>query len=169
MKESKILKAYADAFQLSNVSRDYQRLANYRDAEKAGKLAGDFSVVLEDVLKGRLVCKKKEGNAWTIGEINAMLDELAEMPSKAAAAKAQSKQRHPILAGYRANWIVRLNQARAGRRGLTPLEHKWLVRIILHQMQFGIGWRKLVGHVLRMLASLYRFNNLILCSFFFRT
>jgi len=159
MKEVAIMHAYTTAYNLSKTSRDYQALANYRDPHKVGNSSavGDISVVLQAVLEKRIKydVSGKIGSDWKVGDVNMYLDELAGLQQKVNAAKlvsratsgstndAKNKRKPSMLVEARAEWVRRLNPSRKAK-GMTPLEHKWLVRIILQQMQYGLGWRRVV-------------------------
>ena len=180
MKESALLKAYTGAFNLSPSSKDYQKLLHFKDATvvQDQKAVGDFSCVLKNVLRGRIVhdSTEKTGSDFTVGDINAFLDELASVRLKHKAAKeaferakrsaSPSKKKSgkpPTQADFWIDLIRRLNQ---GNKNLSPLEHKWLVRIIRQEMQFGVGWKSIVRSISLFvcvcLKTLYSFLTILI-------
>jgi DNA ligase N terminus len=117
---------------------------------------GDFSVVVQHVV-GTTKVKDKKGSGYTVGMINQALDDLASLQGKARSAKsnhdwkqsssdeaggggsAKKKKKKPLtLKELRILWLKRLNEGTPVCPGLSPLEHKWLVRILLKKLQFGL-------------------------------
>ena len=177
MKETELAKAYAAAFNLPPTS--LQKLLHYGDPHIITNSAnvGDFSVVLQEILKGRLVYDTtgKTGSDWTVGHINAVLDDLAGLSQKTRAAKdayfeqkAKEQQqattavpRPRTLSQNRAEWVRSLHKPPpGGKKPLTPLEHKWLVRIVQGQMQFGLTWKTLVSSDVVLLLCAFGYQTL---------
>jgi len=82
LKQVTVAKAYIEALQLNKqTSKDAQRLLHWKDPTKISDLAtgkvmsGDFANILEDVLNSRV---QHEPSEFTIGEINLLLDDLAD-------------------------------------------------------------------------------------------
>jgi hypothetical protein len=135
---------------------------SYKDANivRDPKVVGDLSAVVRHVLNDRVLFDPsgKTGSDWTLGQINAELDNLAALPHKSRSEKEahdQAKQnisgtlpskKEPLkISDRRTKWVQNISKPPGrGGKALTPLEHKWLVRIILQEMQFGIGWKSLV-------------------------
>lgn len=119
---------------------------------------GEFSNVVEHVV-GQTKSRSK-GSGYTLGQMNQYLDELTGLPLKAqerkekarmTALKASSpdgkKKKHKkqkkvktikSLMDMRAGWLRKLNEGRDGKLGLSPLEHKWLCRILIRNMKLTL-------------------------------
>jgi DNA ligase N terminus len=162
MKEKILGKMYADAFGYSPNTTKYQKLMNFTNPNVVSpdEGVGDFSLVVYSIIsKERKQARDAKG--LSIGEINLQLDELSSLPRKAREAKsnhdwrnAGSKQtssspsstvRKPTsLNALRSEWLRKIHADRPGRAGLSPVEHKWLVRILLNRLHIGVGWKTLV-------------------------
>jgi hypothetical protein len=160
MKESTMAAAYIAAFGWKRDAKTSQALLNFHNPAKSGHDKADFSLVLQSILEGKDVkpregCKagpriQLEPSSLTVADINEALDELAGMrhrgnqrPSNhdwvAGGGKPPASNKRqkwdPTLARQRARWVERLL---FGNRRISPLEHKWLVRIVFsNQMRFG--------------------------------
>jgi DNA ligase-4 len=155
MKERKIADAYCKAFGFGKGTRNFEMLYNFTDPEKVPpEVAGDLSLVVEHVLKQRIPSGFSPVSV-TIGKINEMLDELANIRVNAGRGKAHhnhqwresqsqqanqstndnnSKEKRETDATLRGEWLTRVKNV-----GLGPTEHKWLVRILLKKMEIGVG------------------------------
>jgi hypothetical protein len=140
--EKKLAVMYAGVLGLSKNSDRYKMLLDYNDPKLAGKSAGDFpSVVLNVVGKTKIAVR---GSDLTIGDINAALDEFValylktRMTSHHEIQSSKAKSKKPKLQDLRMNWLQNLNHDAPGRRGLSALEHKWLVCILTNQMRIGL-------------------------------
>ena len=164
VKEMTLAKAYIKAFGWASDKKESRKLLNYHDPAIVGTNgAGDFSVVLQHVLLGddpNMSRVSKEPSKVTLTQINQALDELVAMgdktsrktnhdwrPSSSAAntkgSTDRTKTRKPTkVSDERANWVSRF--LNVGDLRLSPLEHKWLARILMERMQFGIGFDKLL-------------------------
>lgn len=110
-------------------------LVDYNDPSLVKKEEGlsDFSSVVRTVMKGTKIDRPSD---WTIGEINQALDDftrlksLAEKGREKARMSPTKKRKPPSLRDYQVEWLRKLNSdsEEPKRRGLSPLEHKWLVR-----------------------------------------
>lgn len=139
--------AYCDALGFAKGTRNYELLRRYQDPSKIPKegIAGDLSLVVEYVLEQRI---SKKHSSLTIGEMNDLLDELADLRGYQGRGRAhhnhqwrQSQSRSysqgprgPSTSELRAKWFQKVI-----KMGLSPLEHKWLVRIILNKMEISVG------------------------------
>ena len=140
--ESKLASMYAGALGLSKNSDHYKMLVDYGDPKLAGKSAGDFpSVVMNVVARTKFV---DHGSDFTIGDINAALDEFSDLYRKTRSASnheihsSKTKSKKPKLQDLRVTWLQNLNRDSPGRRGLSAREHKWLVCILTNQMRIGL-------------------------------
>ena len=83
VKESTIARMYADAFGLWENSDRYKMLVNYRDDRFARNSAGDFPSVVMKVVAPTKLGKREDHKAdWTVGDINAALDEFDLLSQK---------------------------------------------------------------------------------------
>jgi DNA ligase N terminus len=166
MKEAKLAEAYCDAYDWNNKFKEYHMLKNYNDPKIVNQggggmsnIAGNFSLVVQKVLTGI------DGEArmdttpskLTLNDINQALDDLAAIDKQGrggghggnnnnnnnnnnnttnksgggGGGKPKSKK------SQKAAWM---KQFLFGPKRIPPLEHKWLVRIIMGKMEFGIGF-----------------------------
>lgn len=146
LKERLLAKIYGEAFGMKPGTGDRKKLEIFWDKGVTGEQGvGDFSVVLQKVIEKRVIWVPNEGSKLTVGEINALLDELASLPGMAKRATPQTnnknnKNNKPLsLHDLRVAWICKLKE-----KGLSPLEHKWLVRIIMGRMEFSLGHKPLL-------------------------
>lgn len=147
MGEGRLAEIYATALFLANTSDKAKMLFNYADPQFVSKAQGqsDLSSVIRSVVQSHK--NDTEGSDWTIGALNDMLDQFILLPVRAkelkdAVKNSPSKQRNvrrkpPTLRDLRADWMRQLNTT-GERKGLSALEHKWLARILLKKMQFGL-------------------------------
>ena len=138
-------------------------------------VAGDFSMVVYHVLIGYTSSKSGDRCAvgpqkdWksktktvarvsaepsnlSLGLVNESLDELAKISNPPSTSShdwrnwrrvTTKKRKMPSQRQRRADWMKRF--LNGGDRRLSPLEHRWLIRIILGDMRFGIGFEKLLS------------------------
>jgi hypothetical protein len=119
-------------------------LRHYQDPSKVPKdgIAGDLSLVVEYILQRR---SSKQYSSLNIGEMNELLDELADLRGNQSRGRAhhnhgwresqhKEKKKKTSIAELRAKWLKKVID-----KGLSPLEHKWLTRILLKKMEFSAG------------------------------
>jgi DNA ligase-4 len=127
LKQATIAKLYVTALHLDKESEDAKRLLNWKDPTKAqgvelSKLvSGDFGMILEEVLKSRVT---SDTSKFTIGEINKILDELAN------ALSVEEKLN-----------IIRIKVLDS----MNATEQKWLVRIIFQDLKVGLKHENVLG------------------------
>lgn len=152
MAESTLGVMYGTALGFSVQSNKYRMLLRYSDPNSGLTKAqglGDFSIVVRTVVGFTKVDTPSTGSGYTVGRINEALDLLASLPGKARQLKSnhdwkrdndngKPKAKPPTLKTLRARWLRQLNEGSANCAGLSPLEHKWLVRILLKKLQFGL-------------------------------
>jgi DNA ligase N terminus len=163
MKERTLGKMYADAFCFNPGTLKYNKLLQFNNPNIVGpdEGVGDFSMVVYNVIR-KVKVQAMKPNGLSVGEINKFLDELASLPRKAREAKSNHDWRNvpqhevgstanttatrkpPNLNNLRADWLRKINMDTPKRHGLSPLEHKWLVRILLNKLHIGVGWKGLV-------------------------
>jgi hypothetical protein len=149
MKEKLIAQAYCDAEGFSKGTTNYDMLFGFTDPQKVPHtMAGDLSLVIQHVLEQRMPAQPSK---CTVGQINQWLDDLAALRqaqrgthnhdwregSSSSSSKKKSKKQSLVV--LRAQWLRKVMT----KGGLSPLEHKWLVRCLLQKMEFGLGWRAL--------------------------
>ena len=136
MKEKAIAKTYCEAWGFPKGTSKFEMLHDFtRHVDLPPGVAGDLSRVVEHVISERTSSKRSN---CTIGDINSFLDELLGLPRKRQNL-AKNNKKTKTLATMRAEWLIKVK-----KRNLCPLEHKWLVRIILRDMQLGMGMKSIV-------------------------
>lgn len=147
VKEKFIAAMYTDALGLVKGQEAYEKLFNFTNPQH-NKLA-DLSVAVEEVVKDRTACPPSN---TSVGEINDLLDKLCSLR------KSQTKSNHDWRESSQTTTMMspkkpkrNINEQRAKWMHdmlyvfqLSPLEHKWLVRIMLKQMEMGVGWRTIL-------------------------
>ncbi|CAM9475934.1 unnamed protein product [Pylaiella littoralis] len=123
MRTTKMASLFAELIFSDKKSKGYWRLKSYTDPErnpspgnKRWQITGDFALTLEFVLtqsSGIVVVDKTK---WTVGDVNAALSKLAN-----AADDAKRKQ---VLKEIRSN--------------CSPMNHKWIARIILKSLKINL-------------------------------
>ena len=161
MAESTLGVMYGTALGFTVQSNKYRMLLRYSDPNSGLTKAqglGDFSIVVQTVVGFTKVSSPNSGSGYTVGRINEALDMLASLPGKARQLKSNhdwkrdesSRSKPPTLKELRVRWLRQLNEGSSNCAGLSPLEHKWLVRIMLKKMQFGLVsvefWCSLLVH-----------------------
>jgi len=148
--EKVLAQMYGGALGLTKTSVRYKMLQDYGDPRLAGGSAGDFPSVVGDVV-GKYKPASHKGSSFTIGDINAALDKFVSLSAQSKASNHEfktgdKKKKGPKLIDLRTAWLEDLNRddAHRGRLGLSPVEHKWLVRILINQMRIGVGFGKLL-------------------------
>jgi hypothetical protein len=162
-KEKSIAIAYSDAFSFKKGHLKREALYSYTDPIKLAaahegwdKFAGDLSLLVEAVVKDRTVPSKK--SRATVGRINALFDELvsglakktrrsgqsdaqwrgsSDSQSQALASAAPKKRKQ---ADIRARFVTSLIDLK-----VSPLEHKWIVRILLGSIKVGVGFEPILN------------------------
>lgn len=173
MKEKMIGKMYIDAFSFAAGTSKYNKLIQYTNPNivSPNEGVGDLSLVVQNIMN-TMKRQTTENKGLSIGELNKLLDELVSLPRKARDAKSNHDWRNknntstnndnyvnnnnnnnnttgnkkpPTLNSLRADWLRRINTDTTRRLGLSPLEHKWLVRILLNRLHVGVGWKTIVS------------------------
>jgi len=152
---------------LNNNSPDYLKLTNYNDPIYAGPTAcGDLSLAIFEVIEKRhpssLLSQgnKTSGSKITVGQINTLLDELAAMKQKQQT-NTSSLSLFRTKRQMRARWVEKLIA-----KNLSPLEHKWIVRILLQKLEVGIGSESMLSYYHPWATDIYSANKNIrtLCA-----
>eukprot|EP00535_Pseudo-nitzschia_heimii_P005514 CAMPEP_0197185110 /NCGR_PEP_ID=MMETSP1423-20130617/11181_1 /TAXON_ID=476441 /ORGANISM="Pseudo-nitzschia heimii, Strain UNC1101" /LENGTH=1333 /DNA_ID=CAMNT_0042636077 /DNA_START=94 /DNA_END=4092 /DNA_ORIENTATION=+ len=177
VKEKKIADAYCKAQGFGKGTKNYEALMNFTDPQKVpSDIAGDLSLVVEYVLKKRL--PENVHSDVTLGKINCILDEIANLraysnkninkgtPHHNHDWRKALQQRSTVIgkkndneemqsdASLRANWLRRVMSNR-----LSPLEHKWLVRILQKKMEIGVGYVTILKHISPYATELWNAHN----------
>jgi DNA ligase N terminus len=162
MGEGKLADMYVTTLMLAPTSAKAKMLYNYADPQFVSKAQGqsDLSSVIQYVVQDHkgipANAKQKQmvGSDWTIGEINQMLNEFVQLPlrhkkakdvmlRKYAASPQTKKPKVRTLRDIQSDWLRTLYND-GEKKGLSPIEHKWLARILLKkQMKFGLVRRRL--------------------------
>ena len=156
LKEKLIAQLYCAVEGFAKNTKHYNMLYNYTNPQLVPHtMAGDLSLVIQHVLSQRIPSTPSKA---TLGDINQALDELARLKRLTASSTNHewrrttadddnnnndnaSKKKKPSILSLREEWLTKLQR----RYRLSPLEHKWLVRILLQKLEFGLGWRAVLG------------------------
>jgi hypothetical protein len=171
MKEKLIAQAYCEAEGFAKGTKNSDMLYQFTDPHKVPhQLAGDLSLVVEHVLTQRIPMTPSK---LTIGHINQLLEDLVSLrknqPQHNSSSShewrnqpqdqdATAKEEKPTpkikLNTLRQQWLRKCMS-----KGLSPLEHKWLVRILLKKLEFGLGWRAILSWYSPYAMSLWNAHN----------
>ena len=149
MKEEMISKRWAETLGLNSKSSAYKKIRFFANPEHAGPSAqGDLSQAIREVILDR---HGEDNSKITVGQINNWLDELVIIKQN----KGSQRTAQQI------SWINRLLQY-----GLGPLEHRWLVRIILNKCELGIGFESFATFLHKHAIRIYNSHRSLrfLCS-----
>eukprot|EP00960_Hanusia_phi_P072769 767874-Hanusia_phi.AAC.2 len=125
MKETLLAKRFIEALALNHKCEDAQRLQCWKQPI-AGEGMGDFSLVLESVLKSRT--ESNEEGRITLADVVEFLEQLSvETQIHGRQAQKDSKKQAGLLAGL-------LMQASA-------TEIRWIARVILRELKAGLSER----------------------------
>lgn len=179
MKDNKTAEMYCKAFGWEKGSKNQIMLSKFTDPQTVPQhLAGDLSLVAEHILAQRM--PSNQYSNITIGEMNGYLDELASFRGVSFRAHHNHRFREDLRSqsqhsGYqesqagsngggakkktgvdkRVDWLRKLMA-----RKLSPLEHKWLIRMILgNKMDVGIGVVTLLEHYSKYAKDLWNAHN----------
>jgi len=177
VKEKKIAEAYCKAQGFGKGTKNYEMLMNFTDPQKVPPdIAGDLSLVIEYVLKKRL--PENIHSEITLGKVNLFLDEMANLRAHAnknsdkgtahhnhgwrkslqggnsTSGNNNNNEEKQSDATLRADWLRRVMC-----NGLSPLEHKWLVRILQKKMEIGVGYITILKHISPYATDLWNAHN----------
>ncbi|GIX83138.1 DNA ligase 4 [Caerostris darwini] len=136
IKEYTLAKLFIEIFCLNKNGTDAQKLLNYRSPKSASDEAGDFASVAYFVLKNR----SPETGSLTVHDINHYLDNIATNHAE----KKKDELKHDLLHLL---------------RNTSALEQKWLIRMILKDMKFGIGENSILKAFHMDAKDLYNVTN----------
>jgi DNA ligase-4 len=162
MKEKLIAQAYCDVEGFVKGSKNYEMMFEYTNPSKlldCPDLAGDISLIVEHILEQRISAKPSN---LTIGQVNDLLDELVGMLQRNRGSfshewrqqKSPKSSKDVGVKKRREQWLRKVMN-----RGLSPREHKWLVRILLKKMEFGLGAKSILNYYSRFATQLYESHN----------
>ena len=120
LKQKNLAKLYVEIMGLTAESPQAQTMTNWKRPSSGLQRSeqGNFPEVMHTVIKQRCSPREDLPHRATVGEVNAMLDRLATEPSK----------REPLGEIY---------------RKCTALEQKWILRVIIKDMQISMKEDKL--------------------------
>lgn len=170
IKHAMLARAYMKAFGWKKeTSVLAQALLKPNDPDKitAAKLPpvnGDISELIKCILKGRV---SEEPSKLTVADINRRLDELASIKHRgntpptnhdwqAGAVLSRRRDDFEKKNNLHGRWIENLLN---GDNRLSPLEHKWLARIILKEMKISLGFDKILLWFDPLAPSLWSGHN----------
>jgi hypothetical protein len=170
IKESTIIQIYCEAEGFMKGTTNANKLFRFTDPQIVPyTIAGDLSCVIEHVLAQRI---PTIGSNVTVGEMNQFLDELASLKSRKSQSgnhdwresqdqQPKKKKKTETALQLRSKWMQKVIA-----RGLSPLEHKWMVRILLQKLEVGLSWRSLLTWYSPYSMELWNAHNSLrnLCS-----
>jgi ATP-dependent DNA ligase len=163
MKEKLIAQAYCEVIGFVKGSKNYEMLYEYTNQSKlvdCPELAGDISLIVEHILAQRISTKPSN---ITVGQVNDLLDELMVMLQRNRGSFSHewrqkssntTSSKDVSVKKRREQWLRKVMN-----RGLSPREHKWLVRILLKKMEFGLGAKSILNYYSRFANQLYESHN----------
>lgn len=182
IKDRKILGMYAEALGLSKTNLPYKMMASFQNPEVLRQdpnfpqntgIVGDLSRVVEYVMYSTSYSSKypeyytsdkrgamPDGNKKiTVGEVNDLLDELAKINSPSSSATNHDwnrggASRAATLHKKNGEWVQKLM-----KKGFSPLQHKWIVRIIMGELKFGLQRDAILKHFSPYASTLYFGHN----------
>ncbi|KAK4057705.1 DNA ligase (ATP) [Microbotryomycetes sp. JL221] len=128
LKEQKLAKALSTALELPPESEAARKLKDWKVPTRDDRGAGEFSSVAYDVIKTRSTVITPFGT-MNVHDVNKILDDLSRVSFRVRAPTKFSPQAEQ----------ARILRECLGR--LTPLEMKWLIRIILQDLKVGVSER----------------------------
>ena len=188
-KEKSLATAYAGALGLDKTHPKSIMLHHWTDPVKLSsihsekeKVAGDFSLVVEKVLAGRV---SQIPSKATVGDINRVLDRLARQIDEARqtsssqnwSSKSQQQQSQSQYGGGASSQFQQRKSKPKKKRGrnqmrenfvkalteelkLSPMEHKWVVRIVLGEsLKIGVGWEPILDWYSPHARDLWKTHN----------
>lgn len=148
---------------------DRKKLEEYSNPDVVKEGVGDLSLVVEKIVAERY---PKTPSKITVKQMNNLLDELVDIKdgkysgprnhewrtqmeeSQNPLSAAEKKGEKETKAQLRADWVSRLCEI-----PLSPLEHKWIVRILLQKIEIGFGKVQIMGYISPYAKDLYSANN----------
>lgn len=135
VKQTAVANTYIEALHLNKSSADASRLKFWKNPTRLNATvskvgSGDFTSILEDVLKTRI---SLELSNHTIQEVNEILDELASTKDKIELIRTKILNR------------------------FSALEQKWLMRIVFQDMKIGLKYEQVLNHISP--TALQRYNE----------
>ncbi|GAA5899174.1 hypothetical protein JCM5296_000357 [Sporobolomyces johnsonii] len=139
LKEQKLAKALISALGLPTkprMSDGAMRLLNWKLPTKDDPGAGEFATVAYEVINSRSSVMSRFGS-FDVEGVNDILDELSRTGSKTT--EEDAKKRMPL------NEHARILERCVSL--MTPIEMKWLIRIILRDLKIGMGEKAIFNQV----------------------
>ena len=116
-------KMFAKIMGLDVKSSEYKKLVNFKNPDAVGSEAGNLSTIIHSILESR--SKNETEEKPTIYDLQRVLDQLAKNKhDKDKEDPVTQEKQIKILQGF--------------VRKLSPVEGKWLTRIILKHMDLGL-------------------------------
>eukprot|EP00536_Pseudo-nitzschia_multiseries_P001547 jgi/Psemu1/322119/estExt_fgenesh1_pg.C_190073 len=174
VKEKKIADAYSKALSLTGTKYN-EMLKNFTDPQIVPpNIAGDLSLVVEHVVGS--VRSKTQHSSLKVEQINCLLDDFANLKAHGNKNRGTAHHNHEWRRAsqhqddssgnnesvvekqtdgtLRSNWLKRVIDM-----GLSPCEHKWLVRIIQKKMEMGLGYITVLKHISPYATELWNAHN----------
>ncbi|KAL7541228.1 hypothetical protein ACHAXR_012211 [Thalassiosira sp. AJA248-18] len=187
MKEARIADTWVHALGLAKGNEYEKRLRNFRDSRVIANpnSVGDLSIVIMDVVKERMpvVGKGGGGSKLTVGEVNEWLDVLIDIVKDrfgmATSSSTTVEEEGGGGAVEKSKWRKELEKAVASHRNgkkfekysilverlikkkISPVEHKFIVRILLQHIHVGINLRDTMNYISPHASEIFNsFNSL---------
>jgi len=183
MKEKKIASTWSAAMGLSKESAAYRKLHRFMDPAYAGHTGtGDLSICVKEVVEERF---PSTGSKLTVGDVNKLLDELKDITNSASnragsggrsaahgwrqagvdgnaegataptlGGKENKTKKKKSVSQRQIKWVEKLI-----RLNMSPLEHKWIVRLLLCKMELGFSYKVILNHYHPGAKELLASNN----------
>jgi ATP-dependent DNA ligase len=135
VKQTTVANTYIEALHLNKSSADASRLKFWKNPTRLNATvskvgSGDFTSILEDVLRTRI---SLDLSNVTLREVNEILDELAATKDKIELIRTKILNR------------------------FSALEQKWLMRIVFQDMKIGLKYEQVLNHISP--SALQRYNE----------
>ncbi|RZF41479.1 hypothetical protein LSTR_LSTR000193 [Laodelphax striatellus] len=132
LKEHALAQRFIRAFSLPKNGQDADRLMNFRAPKSTGNTAGDFAEVVFWIIKNR----HSASGELSVADVNKHLDNLA----------LKHAEHNPR--GFDEELLLMIQQ-------MSPLEIKWLTRLLLKEMRIGMGHKKILHSYHRDAVDLF--------------
>ena len=179
MKESVIAETWGEAMGLDPKSEEQQGLSCYKDPTKAGKvMKGDLANAVMASLVKRT---SSEFSDVTIGKINEILDEICLMNRNLGGTKTRQHTSKGV--DYTVHDAAQLNsnvgslsnlylpkppkpasrkqkridwvRALSNEHGLSPIEQKWIIRIMMSKLDIGCNHESILKYLHPDMTQMY--------------
>ncbi|XP_046751398.1 DNA ligase 4-like [Diprion similis] len=121
LKQTALAKLYVRVLGLGQTSKDAQELLHYKVPISGKQSGGDFAAIAYSILRERVQCQE---SSMTVEQVNTILDSIAE---KNASNISKDGEFQKLI------------------QQLSAVEQKWLIRILLKDLRFGLSQKKILS------------------------